>query len=118
MVFSHIDRIMYFCHVTKMSRCINITKQEKRNCCESATMSKMSLCCKYVLSSTLSRNASCKYVTQKHIPKREYEGKNDPLRWKMTPLQWKMTPLQWKMTPPVENEVDPTDGKCHSDSIV
>ena len=34
------------------------------------------------------------------------------------PLRWKMTPLRWKMTPPVENGVDPTDGKCQSDSIV
>ena len=123
----HIYRIMYFCHVAQMTRCINNTNTLFRNCCESVTLQKCHVkCCIYVLPNrclniTLHKchvnvanmfsDKCCRYVT---VTKKPHQNRpkchsctntTDPLQWKMTPpVENESDPHRWKMTPPRELE--------------
>lgn len=163
----HIDRISHKCHVAQMSRYQNITRHKKSyvlrisHCvknvtsrwqsCFTESVAQMSLCqkchtcCKYVLSSTLSRDANVfqilninnllykpnpifKKPNVSGMPKISIQrpdpsdGKcqgGRPHQWKMsggwTPPMENVRPLRWKMSVHIKC-VDPYDGKWHSDS--
>ena len=110
----NVTSIWYLCFyriVADISRCRNVTSMLQ--ICFTESVAQMSLCqkchtcCKYVLSSTLSRDASCKNVT----PKRHKNQSQTP------PVEIRIkTPPMEKLTPPRKFGVDPSEEIWHSDS--